>query len=143
MGCQIVVFGAVPVQDFNCVVGDDFYVPLNLIDEITGNPEDISGWSFFADISASYAAIAADDPPLIRSKNGIGFTITDGPGGALGWSIPAIITSEIEVGNSTPYGMDIPQNTCVYSIVAIDENGLVKTRKRGTFTFQLKMTSTG
>lgn len=142
MGTICRVYGQIEVQDFNCCVGDDFYAPLEFIDSVTGQYEDVTHWQFFSAIYQSYAAKLAAQPALITSMGGTGFTITNGPSGQIGWSIPAMITKDIPVFASAIYGQDVPANNCVYDLVALDENGLQKTQKRGTFAFQLRLSVT-
>lgn len=139
MGCQCKINGEVEVQNFLCVLGDDFYENLVFIDYVTGQNEDVSLWTFTAKIYASYAAKLAGAQPLIVSTNGTGFFIIDGPGGEIGWAIPASLTGVVPVELSPVYGLDVPQNDCVYDIVGTDGNGLEKTVMRGTFTFQLRL----
>lgn len=134
--------GAIQTQNFICVAGDDFYETMTVIDELTGQPVDISLWSWFLDIFSSWSAKIAGDQPLISLVNGNGFTLVSGVLGRVDMSIGSMATGAIPVGLDMPYGNDIPENSCVYDLVALDGNGLQRTRLRGSFTFQLRLTPT-
>jgi len=128
-------------QNFTCVAGDDFYEQLNLIDELTGLPIPIMGWQFYLDVFQSWAAKVADpDSPLISLVNGAGFTILSSPDGSVGMTILRSQTGSIDVPLNTAFGSDTPTNICVYDFVAIDENGLQRTRMRGNFNFTMRLT---
>ena|ERR1700761_9377754 len=142
MACNCQAIGTVQMQDFTCVADDAFYEPLTIIDELTGEPINITFWSFAMDIYASYAAKIAAADPLISLANGTGFTIVNGILGRVDLSIAPDQTGEIMIPLSSPYGSDIPQLACVYDLVGTDENGLPRTRLRGSFTFTLRLTNT-
>jgi hypothetical protein len=136
------VIAAVQPQNFNCVVGDDFYVPMTLIDEVTGQPVDITGWQFFLSIYQSWQAKDDDDEPLISLSNDEGFTITSGTTGQFDMTILSAQTGTITIPAAQPYNNSIPQNITVYDFVAKDQNNLQRTRMRGNFVFQQRLTIT-
>lgn len=123
---------------FICNVGDDFYRVLQLIDSVTAIPIDISTWNFFCSIYSSYQAKINGDEPLIQISNSQGFTLVDPANGFLGIFIPRVETSEIPIV-AIPGNSEIPQNSCVYDIVAVDTLSFQRAELRGNFIFQERL----
>ena len=131
------VIGSVQAQDFTCVKGDDFYLPIQLVDSVTGVPEDISDWTFFFEVYASWQQKNDTDTNLISLSLGHGIEILDGLNGKLSIAITAEQTDGISIPDTTTYGNDVPQTVCVYDFIAVDEDDLTRTTLRGNFTFTL------
>lgn len=142
MGCnKNPPIGAVQTQDFICAVGDDFYEQLTIIDEITGQPEDITEWTFVMSVYLSWQSKQNGDDPLFTLENGTGFTIITPTEGRVDVAATSPET-DVDIPLTAPYASDIPQNSCVYDIVCIDQNDLSRTRLRGNFVFQLRLSVT-
>lgn len=131
-------------QDFLCVVDDDFNPgTMTIIDEITGQPLDITGWQLFMDIYQAWADKNTEPPtdPLISLSIDEGFTIINATLGQFDFTILSAQTGAIPIPSTQPYGQDVPQNSCVYDFVAVDQNNLQRTRMRGNFIFQQRLTT--
>lgn len=133
--------GIVQEQDFICVVKDDFYRLLTFIDTVTGQWIDVTSWQFFMKIYKSWSSKALGEPPLISIDNASGFTFVSPTQGQIGLFIPETKTNPIGIVLTSPYGMDVPQYSAVYDILAIDQNDVQQTRIRGSFIFQMGLSA--
>jgi len=132
--------GQIQTQNFSCKAGDTFERGLTITDQSTGEPIDITGWTFFMSIYASWAAKQASASPLISLSNGSGFTITASTLGMLNMAITDTQTSTITFTAPAPYGTNIPTNVCVYDFLGIDSDGNQMTQMQGNFTFTQRLT---
>jgi hypothetical protein len=132
--------GQIQTYNFNCKAGDTFERGLTITDQSTGNPIDITGWTFFMSIYASWSAKQADDPPLITLANGTGFTITSPTLGMLNLLITDTQTGTITFTAPAPYGSNIPTNTCIYDFLGVDADNNQQTEMQGNFVFSQRLT---
>lgn len=134
------IFNQTQQENFLCKSGDTFLIGLTVTDQSTGIPIDITGWTFFMSIYASWAAKQASSPPLISLSNGLGFTITNATVGQLNMLITHAQTGSITFTAPAPYGSEIPTNVCIYDFVGVDSSGNEQTEMQGNFTFTQRAT---